>query len=78
MTTKAGTAWIGEKGGRQPRDFEPYLKDRGRWFRTMNDSILTQYGGLERFHHGTVHPTFRAHIAFAEAVADAAFLANPH
>jgi hypothetical protein len=59
--------WVWENG-RQPKDYRPYAKERDRWFRTSNDSALTQYGGDNHFQHGTIHPTYRAHIAFAEAV----------
>lgn len=61
------------RNGYLPRNYIPYLLERQRWFRTTNDSVLTQYGGAGRFHHGTVHPTYRAHVAIAQAVADAAF-----
>ncbi len=63
--------WMWE-GGREPHHFDPYDPEMGRWFRTANDSALTQYGGPERHHQGSVHPTFNAHIAYAEAVLKAA------
>tara|TARA_R110002051_G_scaffold41530_7_gene86149 strand:- start:39230 stop:41173 length:1944 start_codon:yes stop_codon:yes gene_type:complete len=57
--------------------FDPYDPDLGRWFRTSNDSLLTQYAASDRFHQGTVHPTFRAHVAYAEAILREAFSAAP-
>lgn len=57
--------------------FDPYDPDLGRWFRTSNDSLLTQYAASDRFHQGTVHPTFRAHVAYAEAVLREAFCTAP-
>jgi len=57
--------------------FEPYDRELGRWFRTANDSLRTQYAAPDRFHQGSVHPTFHAHLAFAEAVLTEAFLAQP-
>ena len=72
-TTRKGS-W---RYGKTPASFEPYQRaENGRWFRLPNDSILTQFhfhGGLPRFHHGTVHPTFRAHIEYAEAALEEAF-----
>lgn len=56
-----------------PRSFKPYDKDLPRWFRVTNDSAVTQYGDREHFHHGTIHPTFRAHLAYAQAALDEAF-----
>jgi hypothetical protein len=50
-----------------PADFNPYRQDMPRWFRTANDSALTQYGGPEYFFQGSVHPTFNAHLAIAES-----------
>lgn len=63
--------------GRQPRDFDPYNPALNRWFRTANDSVLTQYGGPERFNQGTIHPTFNAHVAYATEVL-AAWYGTPH
>lgn len=57
--------------------FDPYDPDLGRWFRTSNDSLMTQYAASDRFHQGTVHPTFRAHVAYAEAVLREAFREGP-
>lgn len=57
--------------GRTPQSVDPYAFDNPRWFRTPNDSIVTQfsfYGDERRFHHGTVHPTYRSHIEIADAV----------
>lgn len=48
--------------------YDPYDESRPRWFRTTNDSLMTQYGGPGRIIHGTAHPTFRAHVAYADAV----------
>jgi len=58
-------------GAKTPANYDPYVRaDQGRWFRVPNDSILTQFdieSGVRRFHHGTAHPTFRAHIEYGEA-----------
>ncbi|MCZ8195765.1 MAG: hypothetical protein O9253_01715 [Aquidulcibacter sp.] len=54
-----------------PADFRPYRQDMPRWFRTANDSALTQYGGPGYFFQGSVHPTFNAHLAIAEAALEA-------
>ena len=59
--------------GWTPRSYRPYDCDNPRWFRTPNDSIVTQYGDNDHFHHGTFHPTFRAHLEVAEAVLREAF-----
>jgi hypothetical protein len=69
----AHNRWV---GGRTPQAYDPYDYDAVRWFRVPNDSILTQFGfhaGEARFHHGTVHPTFRAHLAVAAAAYERAF-----
>lgn len=70
------TAQGGRWSGKAPDDFNPYLNPQaGRWFRLPNDSILTQfqfYQGKPRFHQGTVHPTYRAHLAYAQAALDEA------
>ncbi|HZF96616.1 MAG TPA: hypothetical protein VEZ20_17280 [Allosphingosinicella sp.] len=59
-----GREW---QSGWTPRSFEPYDRQNPRWFRTANDSIVTQYGGPKRFQHGSVHPTLMAHLAYADA-----------
>ena len=73
FASRNGRTW---EDNRPPSSYQPYLEDRQRWFRTTNDSALTQYGGRDRFHQGTIHPTYRAHIAVAEATVDAAFPAG--
>lgn len=70
LAVQAGRAWA---WNRPLADFEPYDPNLGRWFRTANDSLMTQYGGPERFHQGTVHPTFRAHLAYSDAILREAF-----
>ena len=61
-----------------PADYDPYDPELGRWFRTANDSARGQFRttekGTNRFMQGTVHPSFRAHLAIAEAVLDQAIL----
>jgi hypothetical protein len=55
----------------RPSDFAPYRWPETSWFRTTNDSIQTQFGfydGKPRFYHGTAHPTFRAHLHYANAI----------
>lgn len=59
--------------GWTPLSFKPYDKKLPRWFRVTNDSAVTQYGDRKHFHHGTIHPTFRAHLAYAQAALDEAF-----
>ncbi len=57
--------------GRTPQTVNPYDRANPRWFRTPNDSVVTQfsfYGDEPRFNHGTVHPTFRSHVEIAQAV----------
>lgn len=66
-----GNAWRWDPAA--PGDFDPYRQDLGRWFRTANDSARSQWASPKRMHQGTVHPTFNMHIAYAEAVFDAAF-----
>lgn len=56
-----------------PSAFRPYREDLGRWFRTTNDSVRTQWASPENMIGGTIHPTYNMHIAYAEAVADRAF-----
>jgi len=56
-----------------PRSLHPYEAANPRWFRTPNDSIVTQYGDAKHFHHGTFHPTYQAHLAYAQAALDEAF-----
>lgn len=56
-----------------PAAFRPYREDLGRWFRTTNDSVRTQWSGADRMIQGTIHPSYNMHIAYAEAAADAAF-----
>jgi hypothetical protein len=58
---------------RGPAEYDPYDPGQQRWFRTSNDSFRTQYGGPARLIQGTVHPTFRAHVAYAQAVLAKAF-----
>ena len=58
--------------GWHPRRIVAYSSDNPRWFRTTNDSAMIQYGGPKRYHHGTVHPTLRAHIAYADAALEEA------
>lgn len=62
-----GEKWVWSNGDGLA-SFDPYDGKSERWFRTANDSLLTQYGGKERIIQGSVHPTFRAHIAYADAV----------
>lgn len=59
--------------GRAPNAYHPYHADNPRWFRLPNDSIVTQYGDPGHFHHGSFHPTLRAHLAYAEAALNEAF-----
>lgn len=56
-----------------PSAFQPYREDLGRWFRTTNDSVRTQWVSPDNMIGGTIHPTYNMHIAYAEAVADEAF-----
>lgn len=51
-----------------PGAYDPYDFDQPRWFRTSVDSFRTQFGGPRRLIQGTFHPTFRTHIAYAQAV----------
>lgn len=57
-----------------PTAWTPYAARTGRWFRTANDSALTQYvvfkGGKGRSESvsGTIHPTAQAHAAMADAI----------
>lgn len=62
-------AW---QDGWTPQSYRPYDSINPRWFRTTNDSIVTQYGGPDRFHHGTAHPTLAAHLAYADAALEKA------
>jgi|GEM_PF-2678046 len=66
--------WITEK---TPENFDPYARvENGRWFRIPNDSILMQYHfstNGRHFHQGTAHPTYRAHLEYAQATLDEAF-----
>lgn len=50
-----------------PADFRPYDAAAARWIRTANDSLLVQYGGNGRIIQGTIHPTFRGHLEYAQA-----------
>jgi hypothetical protein len=59
--------------GWAPGDFRPYDRALSRWFRTSNDSVLTEFVDPDRFHKGTMHPTYRAHLAIAEATLREAF-----
>ena len=59
--------------GWAPQDFNPYNSTLPRWFRTTNDSTLTEYVDPDRFHKGTMHPTYRAHLTIADAVLREAF-----
>jgi hypothetical protein len=58
--------------GWTPQSYQPYAKDLPRWFRTTNDSLVTQYGGPKEFLHGSMHPTFQAHLAYAQAALETA------
>jgi hypothetical protein len=69
IRTAEGWTWSPES----PAAFAPYREDLGRWFRTTNDSVRTQWASPERMIQGTIHPTFNMHIAYAEAVAGVAF-----
>ena len=66
--------WITEK---TPENFDPYARvENGRWFRIPNDSILMQYhfsANGRHFYQGTAHPTYRAHLEYAQATLDEAF-----
>jgi hypothetical protein len=62
-------SWV---DGWTPQSLDPYAQDLPRWFRVTNDSAVTQYGDKDHFHHGTIHPTFHAHIAYAQAAVDEA------
>jgi hypothetical protein len=55
-----------------PQSYRPYDAANERWFRTPNDSIVTQYGDPKHFHHGSFHPTFQAHLAYAQAALEEA------
>ena len=59
--------------GGKPGDFDPYAFALPRWFRTANDSIMTEWSGSKDFHYGTMHPTFHAHLAIAAAMDRQAF-----
>jgi hypothetical protein len=67
VTIRDGAKGWKWKDNLKPTDFDPYRKDLPRWFRTANDSALGQYGGVDRFFQGSIHPTFHAHLAIAEA-----------
>lgn len=54
-------------GGWTPQRYLPYHADNPRWFRMPNDSIVTQYGDPDHYYHGSFHPTFSAHLAYADA-----------
>ncbi|MFT4254214.1 MAG: hypothetical protein QM608_17240 [Caulobacter sp.] len=56
-----------------PQIQDPYPLGDGRWFRTANDSFLTQYGGFGRIHQGTIHPTYAAHLAYAAALLESPY-----
>lgn len=60
-----------------PNDFDAYAQNNARWFRTTNDSALTQFEHPGMFHKGTIHPTFNAHVAMAQAALGQAFAAGP-
>jgi len=60
-----------------PNAFDAYARPNTRWFRTTNDSALTQFEHPGMFHKGTIHPTFNAHVAMAEAALAQAFAAGP-
>ncbi len=59
-------------GGWTPHSLHAYDAANERWFRTPNDSLLTQYGDAKHFHQGSFHPTLRAHLAYAQAALDEA------
>lgn len=65
-----------------PTDWRPYAPRAGRWFRTANDSALTQYvvfkGGEGRGEavSGTIHPTAQAHAVMADRIVQAAAAAD--
>jgi len=63
---EANERWSNGKG---PGGWNPYDFDLPRWFRTTNDSILTEYTTKEDFHRGTMHPTYHAHLHIAAAAA---------
>jgi hypothetical protein len=65
------------RDGWRPERFDPYHREMPRWFRTTNDSILTQYESAEHHHKGTMHPTYRAHLEIAAAVLTEAFADGP-
>ncbi len=65
-----------------PALFDPYDEYLGRWFRTANDSALTQWAEPRQtskgkrklfYHNGSIHPTLNAHIAYAQAIYRMAF-----
>jgi hypothetical protein len=66
-----GSAW--DPNYPAPAQWHPYAA-RPRWFRTANDSALTQYidgnGGNGRSEGltGTIHPTAQAHAAMADQI----------
>lgn len=71
-----GTDWAA--GYPRPQDWRPYVRrDGGRWFRTANDSALTQMvagrgsDGRDEAVSGTVHPTAQAHAKMADLIAEA-------
>jgi hypothetical protein len=70
-------SWVGDVS---PSGFRPYHETETRWFRTTNDSILTQFSffnGEPRFHHGTAHPTYRSHIEYADAILNVGLWKDP-
>lgn len=71
VSVQQGGAW--RWSPESPAAFQPYREDLGRWFRTTNDSVRSQWASPDRMIQGTIHPTYNMHIAYAEAVADVAF-----
>lgn len=54
-----------------PQSRRAYHADNPRWFRLPNDSVVIQYADPDHFYHGSFHPTFRAHLEYANAARDA-------
>ncbi len=53
--------------GGHPSTFDAYAAERPRWFRTGNDSLMTEWVSKKDFHRGTMHPTYRAHLEIAQS-----------
>lgn len=68
-----GTGWAAAYP--RPQDWDAYRRrDDGRWFRTANDSALTQFvatrngKGRDESVSGTIHPSAQAHARLADLI----------